>query len=193
MKKIQCIIMGITIITLFTLCFAGCVRDEEPELVKEKFQVGEEYQGGIIAYVDEGGEHGFIATAEDISTGIKWYNGSHIRIYSIDSSIGSGKYNTEKIVKEQGSGNYAAKLCDDLVLNDYDDWFLPSIDELQKLYNNRNKIGGFDENGFYWSSTENNSNDDNSYRRAQCIDFSTGQVRYYGKEQTLRVRAIRYF
>jgi len=44
-------------------------------------------------------------------------------------------------------------LCDDLVFNGYSDWYLPSSDELNKLYLNKSAVGGFS-NTFYWSSTE---------------------------------------
>jgi hypothetical protein len=43
--------------------------------------------------------------------------------------IGTGNTNTNLIVAVQGNGNYAAKICYDLVLNGYSDWFLPSRDE----------------------------------------------------------------
>jgi hypothetical protein len=55
----------------------------------------------------------------------------------------------------------AARLCGDLVLGGYSDWYLPSKDELNQLYkfymNNRVAIGSFDYN-YYWSSTESVSN-----------------------------------
>ena len=47
----------------------------------------------------------------------------------------------------------AARICGDLVLGGYSDWYLPSKDELNKLYINRIAIGGF-ANNYYWSSTE---------------------------------------
>jgi hypothetical protein len=47
----------------------------------------------------------------------------------------------------------AARLCGDLVLGGYSDWYLPSKDELNQLYINRVAIGGFASN-YYWSSTE---------------------------------------
>ena len=38
-------------------------------------------------------------------------------------------------------------------MNGYSDWYLPSLDELSKLYLNRVAIGGF-ASSFYWSSSE---------------------------------------
>lgn len=37
-------------------------------------------------------------------------------------------------------------------------WRLPTIDELQFIYQEKEKIGNFDESSNYWSSTEYNSN-----------------------------------
>ena len=42
------------------------------------------------------------------------------------------------------------------VENGYDDWYLPSKDELNKLYLNKDAIGGF-VNATYWSSTQSSS------------------------------------
>ena len=83
------------------------------------------------------------------------------------TAIGRGKKNTELLVKAMGSSaystlhgsdktaEYAAKLCSDLVFNGFDDWFLPSIDELNLMYENLkiNGLGGFADKS-YWSSTE---------------------------------------
>ena len=49
----------------------------------------------------------------------------------------------------------AARLCADYVVTEdaetFDDWFLLSRDELNKLYLNKEMIGGFEGDG-YWSS-----------------------------------------
>jgi len=146
--------------------------------------VGDNYQGGIIAYVDNTGEHGIIAAPTDQSTGIPW-NGSYTTT-TTGTSIGDGKSNTTKIVQVQGDGNYAAKICDDLVLNGYDDWFLPSKDELNMLYQNRNMIGGFSTD-YYWSSSEYN------YNNAWIQNFDNGFQDAYNKYTTCSVRAVRSF
>ena len=78
------------------------------------------------------------------------------------TEIGTGKKNTELLVNAMGNAAYsdnsgteqtsayAAKLCSDLVYNGYDDWFLPSIGELQVMFEN---LYGF-EYDYYWSSSE---------------------------------------
>ena len=89
-------------------------------------------------------------------------------------SVGAGCVNTLNLVatiedkaysKEVGSSdytsNYAAKLCYDYEINGYDDWFLPSRDELNQMYEklHKNGIGSFSVN-IYWSSSESNPNVD---------------------------------
>jgi hypothetical protein len=122
--------------------------------------VGQVYQGGVIAYIfqpsDPGyisGEiHGIIAAPSDQSNSIQWHaNIAPIGAY--DTLIGSGLSNTNMIVTNRGNGDYAAKLCFDFVLNGFDDWYMPSKAELYKLYLNRIAIGGFS-NSFYWSSSD---------------------------------------
>jgi TolB-like protein len=72
------------------------------------------------------------------------------------TGIGTGKRNTEVIVnylRGIGESGRAAQLCDSLVAEGYDDWFLPSKDELNLMYTNLKAKGkGEFGNGYYWSS-----------------------------------------
>ena len=100
--------------------------------------------------------------------------------------MGTGKKNTEAIVKAQGTGDYAAKVCDALVLNGFDYWFLPSKDELNLLREKKKIVGGFT-GTFYWCSTEYNSH----YAWAQ--NFNNGLQNYGNKNSAPSIRAIRAF
>jgi hypothetical protein len=157
--------------------------------------IGSAYQGGIIAYVLVSGDpgydantpHGLIAAATNQSTGIRWYNGSNTVTGAIGTAIGTGLINTNMIITNQGvATTYAAGLARTYNGGGYTDWYLPSKDELNKLYLNKVAIGGFGTN-FYWSSTEFNSTD------ASTQDFINGVQYNSAKAYPFYVRAVRTF
>ena len=177
--------------------------------------IGSDYGGGLIAYIFtprdsgyvEGEVHGLIAAKTDQSTlsGAPWYNGSFIKTGATGVEIGKGRRNTELIVLKQGKivneKIYAARLCSDYsVMEDnviYDDWFLPSKDELNKLYLNKELIGNFQGDG-YWSSTEEDQegawrqsfyNGYQNYGNKRSEGIEGAESGYYGRH----VRAIRTF
>ena len=117
--------------------------------------IGQSYQGGIIAYIDASGIHGIIAAPSDQSTGAKWGCFFTSEISGADgTAIGTGAQNTIDIMNSCSTAGIAARLCGDLVLGGYSDWYLPSKDELNQLFINSVAIGGFASSGGYWSSTE---------------------------------------
>jgi len=78
--------------------------------------------------------------------------------------------------------NSAKKACEELILNGYSDWHLPSKDELNALYINLKKLGGggFSDYGLYWSSTEDKNNDEPCDNHVNCNNaweqaFSNGE------------------
>ena len=88
----------------------------------------------------------------------------------------------------------AARICGDLDLNGYSDWYLPSKDELHKLYLNigpaapapNTNIGGFTD-ASYWSSSEYDAN------YAWTFLFPYGDVYFTFKSSEFYVRAVRSF
>ena len=69
---------------------------------------------------------------------------------------------------------------------------MPSKDELDKLYLNRDAISGFDttSNPWYWSSSQNAGNASNAWYQY----FDDGYQHYGGnKYDSNRVRAVRAF
>ena len=114
--------------------------------------IGQAYGGGIIFYIDGSGQHGLIAATSDQGVAVWGCYGSSMP-GAQSAAIGTGAINTAAIMANCGGSGIAARLCDNLVLNGYSDWFLPSKDELVVMYQNRTLIGGF-QSGYYWSSTE---------------------------------------
>jgi hypothetical protein len=88
--------------------------------------------------------------------------------------------------------NSAKTACDELILNGYSDWHLPSKEELNALYVNlkQNGVGGFADYS-YWSSIEY------SNYHAWAQHFYNGKLSYYNKTGSLyskcSVRAVRSF
>jgi hypothetical protein len=151
------------------------------------FYIGQNYGGGIIFYIDGTGQHGLISSTSDQSTGTQW--GCYLTsIPGTGSAIGTGQSNTTIIVNGCPTAGIAARICDDLVLNGYSDWYLPSSAELYQMYLQRNLIGSF-AGTYYWSSTQWNS------YFALVIYFIVTNNPFLGYKDytTYHVRAIRAF
>ena len=105
----------------------------------------------------------------------------------IGTAVGVGWSNTKKLV----TNFTAAEKCRTYGDNtDYDDWFLPSIDELALMYTNRNTIGGFDtsEGRSYWTSSAPDTSS------ASAIRFDTGNPTSYNRKNIkCKIRPIRAF
>ncbi len=169
------------------------VYGNEINFTTSSLKKGDNYEGGIIAYIFQPGDpgysagqvHGLIAAPADQSQGIQWYNGTYGNLGTA-TELSTGKVNTDSIIILQGSGSYAARKCHDLALRGFTDWFLPSRDELMLLYINRSIIGGFSSEE-YWSSSE--GSDYSSW----TLNFADGSEIGSDKSSLHYVRAVRSF
>jgi hypothetical protein len=179
--------------------------------------IGQFFGGGVIFHLwkDETGvEHGLIVDLLDLSTESIWSNSFDDEIGPNAQSSWNGRANSLAIVGQDGLES-AAGLCMNSNNGGFDDWYLPAIDELSLLWQNRfnvnktlEKVGGislfknrpyFDLDNwdhhyqFYWSSTEN------SGPYAWSFDFQTGTAFHYAwhdfnnKHNAWSVRAVRSF
>jgi len=167
--------------------------------------IGESYGDGIVFYVYDNGQHGLIASLDDLDggSGVAWSDVTATEIGAAAKSFYDGASNTNAIIAQQ-TATSAAQLCRNLGA----DWYLPSSWELNLLYNEAfliNKIlendgngstngfnaeGGSPTKGRYWSSTE----DDSTF--AWYYSFSDGNSSdssMQGKATLHRVRAVRAF
>jgi hypothetical protein len=121
------------------------------------------------------------------------------RLYSeiTDRSLGAGLRNTriylERFRVNNVTGNTPLHFCDDLVYNGFADWYLPSLDELLRIYAllSDSRTAGF-QRVKYWTSTCYSSN--STYPgAAYFVDFSNGNatISYVGDPS--RTRAVRRF
>lgn len=184
-----------------------------------EYKVGDTGPAGGIIFYDKGNDSGgwqYLEAAPDDYTKIVVNGEDQRRIVGFEwgeyekdiagddattapelKKIGTGKENTKAIVEQLGeSTDYAAGICFQYELNGYDDWYLPSRDELDLMYKNLHLkgLGNFSDTGSeymekaYWSSTET---DAGSAWSQQFFDGK--QNSYYGKPFTFRVRPIRAF
>ena len=159
------------------------------------------YQGGLISYLDTNNGVGFVVeTKNDSSEKYSWgCEGTFISKAS-ETAIFTGINNTLEIINSECSSSNdlitAVKYCYNLSLNGYDDWYLPSKDELDMVFNNvhLNLYGNF-ENSWYWSSSDGESNGDAAWVQSFKNDYNGLQATYdVGiKHFKNEVRAIRYF
>jgi hypothetical protein len=168
------------------------------QILGERY-IGEAYGGGVIFHLwrgSDGIQHGLIVGLTDLSTSQAWSNVTGTAIGSTAQSTWDGLSNSNAIVAQVGHTNSAAKLCLDSTANGQTDWYLPSVDELNLMFNQRfeiNKtlsgIGGVNQIGFnfYWSSSEIDAN------FACYLTFFNGTITNGSKSNTYYVRAIRQF
>jgi len=156
------------------------------------FTIGQSYQGGLIFYLDATKKHGLICAPTDQSGGASWGCSGTSITNSNGTSTGTGQANTSAIVSGCATIGIAAKICNDLILGGYSDWYLPSRFELGFVYSNlvAKGLGGFQSNNnyyYFWSSSQYTSTD--SYLQS----FSNGYTYITSKNSSFRVRAIRTF
>jgi hypothetical protein len=107
-------------------------------------------------------------------------------------AVGEGKQNTQLILEalaQEGETGKAAQICAGFELNGFTDWFLPSKDELDLMYQNLklNGLGDFNDWGIYLSSSQ--------YNRWHCWDqyFGGGAQDLRSKIRICLIRPVRAF
>jgi len=125
-------------------------------------RIGDSHAGGKVAYIFRHGDRGYVA-------------GQVHGLIAGNEDLPSSHWNE------------AIKSCKEYRGGGFEDWRLPSKDELDKLYINRIAIGGFKERNYYWSGTESDLND------AWDQSFRTGSHNLGYKLDNNRIRPVRTF
>ena len=162
-------------------------------------QIGDEIHGGIVFYIDSTGQHGLVASENDIG----FYNGDILvsimqwgcdNIYvDTENQIGTGVQNSLNILEICDQENIAALMCLSYVSDqNFDDWYLPSKDELDLMINNvgqTSQVGNIINlmDDWYWSSSQI------SGQFAYRINASNGTILHDSKVNYNKVRPIRSF
>jgi len=160
------------------------------KLITPIYEVGQRGPAGGIVFISySGGQEGYEAAPVDQGTADWGCNG--VDIPGADrTDIDAGSANTADILAGCATPDIAARLADNYSLNGFNDWVLPSIDQLNELYLHRDLVGGFVEgpvDASYWSSSEFNSDE------AWGKYFFNGATNRFFKTNLFNVRAIRSF
>jgi len=161
--------------------------------------IGGEFGGGVIFHLWKdalGVEHGLIIDKTDLSVAQVWSNIDATLIGASAQSSWDGLSNSNAIVGQAGHTSSASALCLNSTNGGQSDWYLPSAQELNMLWNNYYtvarsliQITGATQlqSATYWSSTESNT----SY--AWGFNFASGGADYLNKAAPRYVRAVRAF
>lgn len=138
----------------------GKVMSEDISFISN-FTIGDEYNDGLIAYVDNTGLHGFISRSTYVSgsQGIgyifEWGPWPRQFHNATGCAINDGESNTTQIMTDNGNDVNFVSIIYNMKKGSNEDWFMPSKDELNIVRQNIYLKGyGSFIGGSYWSSSE---------------------------------------
>lgn len=201
MKKTLIILM---MVLLAAVLIVSC-EDNKNDLNKKKYKVGDTGPaGGIIFYVNpkakadkwtylEVGKSDISDSSHSSTQGSDYFKWRPTVVdCGTGEKIGDGLNNTKKL-SEKGSDYQAAYAVygKDLYGNKYKDWFIPSKEEFNLLYESlkdgKLEPSLFSLEAFYWSSSE--GGDSSAFK----MGLSTGTLGEDSRTTECKVRPVRRF
>ena len=161
--------------------------------------IGEHYGGGVVfdVWKDTAGvEHGLVVDITDLSAAQAWSNVTATLIGASAQSVWDGLSNSNAVIAQAGHTSSAASLCFGSTNGGYSDWYLPSIQELNKIWANYCNVGrtlsqisGATQFAAerYWSSTEY------SVTSIFYFHYLTAVITNDSKSRVYHVRAVRAY
>ena len=166
------------------------------------YKIGDLAHGGIVFYVDETGNHGLVVTVDDLSERSKW---SKQKVTRKNNRLSEDMFTTKTIFNTEGrkskkSGDVSAfrvvkKFKNTSKGKRYKDWVLPTKEEMNLIYQNKDKINeaiaqlGGDPlaDDYYWTSSVCD------YSKSYVQYFKDGKQSCYFNDYAYRVRGVRAF
>jgi hypothetical protein len=197
------------VLLYLTIIFHSCNTADE-EISLQEYEIGDIGPAGGRIFYDAGNHDNgwrYIEAAPTDLFGLEWGCFDTPVLEARNNAVGTGLTNSMAIVtfhdqfddyynnpaecSEKSNGTVAAKACLEVEINGYDDWHLPSQQEMLLMYErlHLSGLGRFDDSILYWSSTEHENN------TAVSTDFSNGRQGFLCKQcyQVTKIRAARYF
>jgi hypothetical protein len=146
--------------------------------------LGYSFGGGKVCYLTSDRKHGLVMATSNQSDAAIWGCPGQFINDANHSGIFEGLINTQNIASQCTNPNTGASICLNLSMNGYDDWYLPNYVELNYMIH---LAGSNFSSGEYMCSEQG---DADSYQ-AYNADF--GVFTYAGKDEQVKVRAVRSF
>lgn len=183
---------------------------QDPDEPEGEYAIGDTGPAGGLVFLDKGDDTGgwryMEVNLEDLGE-FQWGCFNTPVQDARQAELGKGLENSDHIVEfhnafqnfydnpgecsQESNGTVAALVTSEFVQNGFDDWHLPSSEEMLIIYRNLHLrgLGDFNTDKIYWTSTEQTDN------TAVAVDLNLGRGGLLCKQcaEVTTLRAVRYF